>query len=201
MDTSAGINERASRQQLRTRRLRRAVGARPAAGTVGDRFRQSLCHRGVAPVRRGRLSRCATWGDCPAAARAKRLNKGGPYAEFFPEVLEISTGRFHVDYAYHLAPLDKTQIAELTSANPARRFGLSSKGDLAPGYDADIVLVDEKRGFVVRAAESESRQGYTPFEGIEMTAKVAGTYLRGTLIYDGANVIGEPGGRYLKRPC
>jgi allantoinase len=93
------------------------------------------------------------------------------------------------------------RIAELTSANPARRFGLSSKGDLAPGYDADIVLVDENSGFVVRAAESESRQGYTPFEGIEMTAKVAGTYLRGKLIYDGTNVIGEPGGRYLKRPC
>jgi len=30
------------------------------------------------------------------------LNKGGPYRQFFPEVLELSAGRFHVDYGYHL---------------------------------------------------------------------------------------------------
>ena len=41
------------------------------------------------------------------------LNKGGPYAEFFPEVLEISAGRFYVDYAYHLAPMDARQIGEI----------------------------------------------------------------------------------------
>ena len=35
------------------------------------------------------------------------LNKGGSYKKFFPEVLDISAGRFHVDYAYHLAPMDK----------------------------------------------------------------------------------------------
>ena len=41
------------------------------------------------------------------------LNKGGPYADFFPEVKAISDGRFHVDYAYHLAPMDRTHIAEI----------------------------------------------------------------------------------------
>src|SRR5256885_16321127 len=38
------------------------------------------------------------------------LNKGGPYGEFFPEVLRLSEGRFHVDYGYHLAPMDSTHI-------------------------------------------------------------------------------------------
>jgi allantoinase len=96
--------------------------------------------------------------------------------------------------------LSWNRIAALTSWNPARRFGLPSKGDLAPGYDADIVLVDENRSFVVHAAESESVQGYTPFEGLELTGRVASTYLRGELIYDDGRVVGEPGGRYLKRP-
>ncbi|MGB5082834.1 MAG: dihydroorotase family protein, partial [Burkholderiales bacterium] len=41
------------------------------------------------------------------------LNKGGPYAKFFPEVLKISKGRYHVDYAYHLAPMDATHIREI----------------------------------------------------------------------------------------
>jgi len=93
------------------------------------------------------------------------------------------------------------RVAELTSWNPARRFGLPSKGDLAPGCDADIVLVDPDRSFVVRAEESESTQGYTPFEGLELTATVTSTYLRGRLIYDDGKIVGSPSGKYLKRPC
>src|ERR671914_2762498 len=41
------------------------------------------------------------------------LNRGGPYADFFPEVLKVSAGRFHVDYGYHLAPMDGTHISEI----------------------------------------------------------------------------------------
>lgn len=93
------------------------------------------------------------------------------------------------------------RIAELTSRNPARRFGLSSKGDLAPGYDADIVLVDPDASFVVRAAESESSQGYTPFEGLKLQGRVMSTYLRGSLVYSDGKIVGEPRGRYLQRPC
>ena len=91
-------------------------------------------------------------------------------------------------------------MAELVSANPARRYGLSTKGDIAPGYDADIVLVDPTEGFVVSAENSLSAQGYTPFEGQELTATVKQTYLRGHLIYDNGEIVGTPMGRYLKRP-
>src|SRR5574341_2210362 len=41
------------------------------------------------------------------------LNRGGPYGDFFPEVLKTSEGRFHVDYGYHLAPMDASHIAEI----------------------------------------------------------------------------------------
>ncbi|HEY7739493.1 MAG TPA: dihydroorotase family protein [Steroidobacteraceae bacterium] len=91
------------------------------------------------------------------------------------------------------------RVAELTSRNPARRFGLASKGDLAPGYDADVVLVDPDRSFLVRGTESESAQGYTPFEGLELRGKVRSTYLRGQLIYHDGNIVGDPRGRYLRR--
>jgi allantoinase len=91
------------------------------------------------------------------------------------------------------------RIAELLSWNPAQRFGLSSKGDIAVGYDADLVLLDPNETFIVRAAESESQQGYTPFEGMELTGRVKTTFLRGNKIYDRARVIGVPNGRYLNR--
>ncbi len=91
------------------------------------------------------------------------------------------------------------QIAKLLAWNPAQRFGLFQKGDIAIGYDADLVLVDPDETFVVRAAESFSQQGYTPFEGMELTGRVKNTFLRGNLIYDRTQVIGLPQGRYLKR--
>src|SRR3974377_1957752 len=43
-------------------------------------------------------------------------------------------------------------MAELLSFKPAARFGLLNKGDIAPGFDADIVLVDPAATFVARAA-------------------------------------------------
>jgi len=91
-------------------------------------------------------------------------------------------------------------MAELLSYNPAKRYGLRTKGDIAVGYDADLVLLDPRESFTVRAAESESAQGYTPFEGMTLTGKVKATFLRGNLIYENGQVIGSAQGRYLKRP-
>jgi allantoinase len=96
--------------------------------------------------------------------------------------------------------LTPNRIAELLCWNPTRRFGLLAKGDIAPGYDADLVLLDPDESFVVRAAESESGQGYTPFEGQELTGKVKATFLRGELIYENGQIKGPPRGRYLHRP-
>jgi allantoinase len=74
------------------------------------------------------------------------------------------------------------------------------KGDIAVGYDADLVLLNPNETFIVRATESESQQGYTPFEGMELTGRVKSTFLRGNLIYDQGQILGSPSGRYLKRP-
>jgi allantoinase len=53
----------------------------------------------------------------------------------------------------------------------------------------------------VRAADSESAQGYTPFEGQELTGRVKTTLLRGRPVYRDGNIVGAPGGRYLRRPA
>jgi len=96
--------------------------------------------------------------------------------------------------------LSLNRVAALLSWNPAQRFGLNSKGDIAPGLDADLALVDPRHTWTVRASESESTQGYTPFEGIELGCKVKATFLRGGLIYENGKVLGSPRGRYLHRP-
>ncbi|MDJ0709191.1 MAG: dihydroorotase family protein [Woeseiaceae bacterium] len=96
--------------------------------------------------------------------------------------------------------LSVNRMAELVCKNPAERYGLLNKGDIAVGYDADLVLLDPDETFTVRAAESESSQGYTPFEGMELTGRVKTTILRGNVVYDDGNVVGDARGQYLSRP-
>jgi allantoinase len=96
--------------------------------------------------------------------------------------------------------LSYNHMARLTSWNPARRFGLNSKGDIAEGLDADLALVDPRESWTIRTGDSESTQGYTPFEGIELSARVKATFLRGSLVCENGNVAGKPRGRYLHRP-
>src|SRR5438445_802827 len=92
------------------------------------------------------------------------------------------------------------RMAALTAWNPARRYGLLAKGDVAPGFDADLALLDPDRAFTVSAADSPSGQGYTPFEGQRLTGQVTATFLRGELAWEDGRTVGTPRGRYLRRP-
>jgi allantoinase len=91
-------------------------------------------------------------------------------------------------------------MARVLSWNPAQRYGLNHKGDIAEGFDADVVLVDPNRTWTIHAKDSPSTQGYTPFEGLELSAHVDATFLRGNLISENGQVLGKPGGQYLHRP-
>jgi allantoinase len=109
----------------------------------------------------------------------------------------LLAGVFSEGTARGLAP---QRMAELLCLNPARRYGLLKKGDIAVGLDADLALLDPDRRFTVRAAESPSAQGYTPFEGQELTGQVSATFLRGALAWENGRPVGPPRGRYVARP-
>ena len=91
-------------------------------------------------------------------------------------------------------------MARVTSWNPAQRFGLNRKGDIDIGFDADLALVDPAKTWTIRAEASPSTQGYTPFEGLELSAAVTSTFLRGMKICENGEVLGKPRGQYLHRP-
>ncbi|HEY3751654.1 MAG TPA: dihydroorotase family protein [Pseudonocardiaceae bacterium] len=92
------------------------------------------------------------------------------------------------------------RIADLTSTTPAARFGLPTKGAIAEGLDADIALVDDTASWTIHAADSESTQEYSPFEGFELTAKVTDTFLRGEAILSDGKITGAPRGQFIRRP-
>lgn len=91
-------------------------------------------------------------------------------------------------------------MARMTSWNPARRYGLGTKGALTEGYDADIAIVDPNKSWTVRAEDSESSQEYSALDGFEMTAAVTDVFLRGGRTVTDGVVTGAPRGEYLSRP-
>lgn len=95
--------------------------------------------------------------------------------------------------------LSHQRIAQLVAWNPARRYGMPGKGTIGVGFDADLCLV-ENASWTVHAADSESTQEYTPFEGFELGARVTDTWVRGQRVLDAGNVVGTPSGRYVHRP-
>jgi hypothetical protein len=80
----------------------------------------------------------------------------------------------------------------------ARAFGLKEAVARARCVlaEADLALVDPRESWTMCARRSESTQGYMPFEGIELSARVKATYLRGALGCENGKVLGPPRGRY-----
>lgn len=93
------------------------------------------------------------------------------------------------------------QIAAVTAWNPAQIFGLwHRKGRIAPGYDADLVLLDLNAPHALSAATQVQAVDYTPYEGMQVQAKVDTVLLRGqVLMRNGALTAETPHGSYLFR--
>jgi len=76
------------------------------------------------------------------------------------------------------------QVARWLSAGPAQAYGLANKGAIAPGYDADLVLVDLATYRPVRRAELATQCGWSPFEGWNLTGWPVMTLVGGQIAYE-----------------
>jgi dihydroorotase len=88
------------------------------------------------------------------------------------------------------------RFVDMTSAGPARLFGIARKGRIAVGYDADFTVVDLKRRATITNDWIASKCGWTPYDGVSVTGWPIGTIVRGErVMWDGALVTparGEP---------
>ncbi|MBI2911475.1 MAG: dihydroorotase family protein [Chloroflexi bacterium] len=111
------------------------------------------------------------------------------------------TGTPGIQYQYPLfldavaqGRLSLGRAVEMVAAAPARIFGLAGrKGSLAPGQDADIVIADLDAPWTITNDGVLSRCGWTPYHGRPCRAAIAATFVRGTQVYAGGQVTGQPG--------
>jgi len=121
-----------------------------------------------------------------------KVSNGAPGIETLLAVVYdagVASGRISVE-----------RMVDLLSTTPARLFGFASKGALAVGRDADIVLFDPSARRTIRAEELHHSSDYTPFEGREVRGAVRSTIVRGSFVVRDGAFVGRRGfGRFVER--
>ena len=123
------------------------------------------------------------WWECPPGANA----------------LQTSLPVFH-DEAINERDFSYPFLVRVMCANPARLFGLTGKGTLDPGTDADVVIFDPEERYTITAEDNAGFADFSIYEGREVTGRVEKTFVRGELVADDGRVVGTPGhGRFVER--
>jgi len=89
------------------------------------------------------------------------------------------------------------QVANWMSKAVAVAYGIPHKGAIAPGYDADLVLVDLNTYRPVRREELLTKCGWSPFEGWQLTGWAVTTIVGGEIVYDKGKLNTEVRGQAL----
>ena len=92
------------------------------------------------------------------------------------------------------------RMVEVMSTNNAKVFNLyPQKGIIAPGSDADLVIVDIKKKKILKNEDLHTWGDYTVYEGREIKGWPITTMVNGRVVYQDGRFIGKPSGRYLFR--
>ena len=77
--------------------------------------------------------------------------------------------------------LSLARFVDLTSAGPARLFGIKGKGRISAGFDADFTVVDLKAERRIENAWIASKAAWTPFDGMAVQGWPVATLVRGRI--------------------
>lgn len=89
--------------------------------------------------------------------------------------------------------LTMSSVITMSAKNPARIFGLKSKGQLRSGFDGDLVLVDLKRLSRIDSRKFLSKAKYSPFDGFRTKGAVVTTIVGGAEVYRDGELTGKKG--------
>ncbi len=94
--------------------------------------------------------------------------------------------------------LSLERLVDLTSAGPARIYGIAGKGRIALGYDADFSIVDLAARREIKKDWLASKCGWSPFEGVTVTGWPKATVIRGRMVMREDELVGEPAGQPVR---
>jgi dihydroorotase len=94
--------------------------------------------------------------------------------------------------------LSLERFVDLVSHGPNRAFGISRKGRIATGYDADFTIVDMKANWEITDDWIASKCGWTPYAGFQASAKPIMTVIRGQDVMRDGALVGAPIGRPMR---
>jgi dihydropyrimidinase len=95
--------------------------------------------------------------------------------------------------------LNHQQLVRILSSGPADAFGLATKGRLAPGMDADIVIIDPSASRTVHDDQLHDVSFYSPYSGYDLRGGISAVYRRGDLLVRDGELVNGGGGWLVTR--
>jgi allantoinase len=128
------------------------------------------------------------------------LKGDGDFIEAWGGIASLSLGLASVWTHAAARGVELAQLVEWMASAPARMTGLTHKGALRAGCDADLVAFDPDAEFVVGPEHLHFRHKVSPWLGRSLRGQVSRTWLRGQPIYNAtALTFAGPHGRPLLR--
>ena len=95
--------------------------------------------------------------------------------------------------AAHERRLMLPEVARLCCEGPATTYGIRKKGRIAPGFDADLTLVDPNDEWVIGERPLYTKCGWSPYAGQHVRGAVKQVYVRGRLSFVDGKVVAPRG--------
>ena len=126
--------------------------------------------------------------------------KFGEFAQAWGGIAGVqSTLAVLLDRGHHCRQLSLDRIASLIAAEPARRFRIPAKGEIAVGMDADLTLVDVFRSATLRPEHLMQRHPMNnPYLGSAFRGCVERTIRRGESIFLSGKITARSGGKFVR---
>jgi len=125
--------------------------------------------------------------------------KCGPFWQAWGGIAGVqSTLAVLLDQGYHRRHLPLERIATLIAAAPARRFEIANRGRIAPGYGADLALVDLDASFTLNSEDLLQRHPVSPYAGACFRGAPLMTIRRGELIYNRGTITAQTCGTLVR---
>ncbi|MDR2719792.1 MAG: dihydroorotase family protein [Nitrososphaerota archaeon] len=85
------------------------------------------------------------------------------------------------------------RLVELLAEKPAEIYGLTSKGQIEQGKDADLTIIDYNRQWTITASKFKSKAKFSLYDNWKVVGKPAKTFVNGILVMDEDDIMVKPG--------